>query len=148
MKKIILILLTFLMFYGCATYIDGLIYRRQDNERYITRVHGAVLCGKRVIQDWCEREPEYADIYTVYLYEDMKVQEHKGLFGGEDIDTAIILAFDKNKDGYYEIIYIDTNNDGYLDIRLQGRFLNTREIKECFCKYNRMHTDQMESGCI
>jgi len=144
-KGSILILLIILMFIicKCVTYVDGIQFTRQDNGKYITRVQGAILCDKRVIQDWCEREPEYADIYIVYLYEDVKVQKHKGLFGEGDIDTAIILAFDKDKDGYYEIIYIDTNNDGYLDIQLQGRHLSNGEIKEYFCKY--MHTEEIES---
>lgn len=142
MKSRSILIILMLITCKCATYVDGIQFIRQNNEEYITRVHGAILCGRRVIQDWCERELKYADVYTVYLYEDMKVQEHEGLFGGgEDIDTAIILAFDKNKDGYYEVIYIDTNNDGVLDTRLQGRPLNTGEIKEYFCKYNRVHTD-------
>ena len=136
----ILLIILMLITYKCAT-VDGIQFVRQDNAKYTTRVQGAILCNRRVIEDWCAREPEYADIYTVYLYEDIKVQKHKGLFGGRDIDTAIILAFDKDKDGYYEIIYIDTNDNGYLNIRLQGRYLNIREIKEYFCRYRRMHTD-------
>lgn len=110
--------------YKCST-LEGFRFIRQDNMNYVTEVNTTILCNKKVIQDWMKRELEYPDVYIVYLYTD------------EKIDLAIILAFDFDKDGYYEDIFIDINSDGYLDLQLQGRHCDIDRIKELYCIYLR-----------
>lgn len=107
---------------GCLSVSSSKFsFIRENNLGYATSTQGTILCNKRAIQDWIARaEPEYADIYTVFWLTNSK-RWH-----------AIILAFDVNKDGFYETMYFDTDGDGDLNLFLQGN-IDTDEIKRLFC---------------
>lgn len=117
--SILIIFMLLMTIPGCLS--SGISFIRENNLGYATETRGDFLCGKKVIQDWIERaEPEYDNIYTVFYLTKEKYWH------------AIIMAFDKDKDKYYEDIWFDTNNDGDFDRRLQGGHLNTNEIKQLY----------------
>ena len=120
---------------------------RQENLGYATQTLGSYICGTdiKILQDWINRdEPEYANMYIVYLYP--KDNKKWSLLSPDVVflDRAIILAFDADKDGYYEYVIFDTDGDGKFDMELkydpeEGAVkANEQGVLELYCAYQRL----------
>jgi hypothetical protein len=112
---------------------------RQDNIQYVTETKGTYLCDSnvKVLQDWVNRpEKEFANIYIVYQYPEIK--KKWALIQKDELDRAIILAFDIDKDGLYDYLMFDTDMNGYLDMELKGGHATAEEVLWLYCQYHRL----------
>ena len=134
--------------YAVNSLPNDLSFIRQENLGYATQTLGSYICGTdiKILQDWINRdEPEYANIYIVYLYP--KDNKKWSLFSPDVVflDRAIILAFDADKDGYYEYVIFDTDGDGKFDMELKydsesedAVKANEQAVLELYCAYQRL----------
>ena len=136
MRRILTVIVLAYLSVGCASGVD---FIRQNNSGYTTQTRGSYLCdtGIRVIQDWVDRPgSEYANLYIVYRYPEPN--KKWSLMGEDNLDRAIIVAFDINKDGIYDALWFDTDGNGKFDMFLEGGQAKEDGVLWLYCQYQQL----------